>query len=127
MLARVAKRTGLSPGDLRGRRSHPPMVTELMPSASASDTLRDSSTMRRFPSCTALLIALMAPAAAADELHLLPATARLEGPHARQRFLVELRDGAAWVADRGAEARFAVDNPRVAAVADDGTVTPVGN
>ena len=61
------------------------------------------------------------------ELQLLPSSARLDGPKAHQRFLVEARDDDAWVADRTGEAVFSSDNPRVAAVAADGTVTPVGN
>lgn len=61
------------------------------------------------------------------EIQLLPAVARLDGPKARQRFLVEAHDGHAFVGDRTGEARFTVGDPKVAAVSADGTVTPVGN
>jgi hypothetical protein len=74
-----------------------------------------------------LLAALAAATAGADELVLLPETARLVGPKASHRFLVEAREGGAFVGDRSGRATFAVADPRVAAVADDGTVTPVGN
>ena len=65
-------------------------------------------------------------AGTASELVLLPESATLDGPHAAQRFLVEIRDEGKFVGER-TEATFAVDNPLVARVADDGTVTPVGD
>ena len=74
----------------------------------------------------ALLFASIAPAPA-SEIGLLPASARLDGPNARQRFLVEVREGDAWVGDRSPGASFAIDNPRVATVSADGTVTPTGD
>ena len=73
----------------------------------------------------ALLFASSAPAPA-TEIGLLPPSARLDGPNGRQRFLVEVRDGGAWVGDRSPAATFTIDNPRVATVSADGTVTPVG-
>jgi len=73
------------------------------------------------------LLALAPSITAAAERQLLPASARLDGPKAHQRFLVEDREGEAWVGDRTGEAVFSSDNPRVAAVAADGTVSPVGN
>ena len=73
-----------------------------------------------------LLITSSAPLPA-SEIGLLPASARLNGPNARQRFLVEVREGDAWVGDRSAAASFAIDNPRVATVSSDGTVTPTGD
>lgn len=84
--------------------------------------------MLRFRSLPAIVLAVAsASSATADELRLLPASARLDGPKARQQFLVEARDHEAWVGDRSAEATFAIDNPRVATVEADGTVTPTGN
>jgi hypothetical protein len=65
--------------------------------------------------------------ARAADLQLLPGSARLEGPRARQRFLVEVNDQCRGVADRTGQARFAIDNPRVAHISADGTVTPRGN
>ena len=61
------------------------------------------------------------------DLVVLPEAVTLDGPHAGQRFLVEARDGTAFVGDRTADVRFSVDNPRVAKVEPDGTVRPVGN
>jgi hypothetical protein len=62
------------------------------------------------------------------EIRLLPATTvRLEGPRARQRFLVEAWDGKTWIGDLTREARFSVDDPRTARVSPDGVVEPLGN
>ena len=75
----------------------------------------------------ALLLALLLTSSAvtpASEVGLLPPSARLDGPNARQRFLVEDREGGAWVGDRSPASSFAIDNPRVATVSADGTVTP---
>lgn len=74
-----------------------------------------------------LLVGASVSSAGATEFQLLPAQARLSGPKARQRFLVESRDHGAFVADRSGEARFTVADPTVATVATDGTVTPVAN
>jgi hypothetical protein len=74
-----------------------------------------------------LFAAVGAGPARAGELVLLPGSARLQGPLARQRFLVEVRDRGALVADRTADAVFTVDDPKVAAVAADGTVTPLSS
>lgn len=60
------------------------------------------------------------------ELRLLPPAARLVGPHASQRFLVERSEGAIGTADLTSRAIFATDNPRVATVDKDGFVRPVG-
>ncbi|WP_406696756.1 DUF1553 domain-containing protein [Singulisphaera sp. Ch08] len=77
---------------------------------------------------TALLVLSGSVSAAIGaEIQLLPGVARLDGPKARQRFLVEARDGQAFVGDRTGEARFQVGDPNVASVSADGTVTPVGN
>jgi hypothetical protein len=74
-----------------------------------------------------LLILLLVHPGRADDLALLPASIALDGPHARQRVLVEaMREGHA-VGDRTAEARFAVDDPTVAAVTADGVVSPVAD
>src|SRR6516164_8122567 len=70
---------------------------------------------------------MVSSGARAADLQLLPGSARLEGPTARQRFLVEVNDQGRWVSDRTAQAHFAIDNPRVAHVSADGTVTPTGN
>jgi hypothetical protein len=62
-----------------------------------------------------------------DELVLLPSSARLVGPHARQRFVVERSDKGIGVGDVTGRAAFAVDNPCVAVVDRDGFVRPVGD
>ena len=78
--------------------------------------------------CTAIvLLSMGCGRAIADELVLLPASATLDGPKAAQRFLVEARAGNAFVADRTKSAAFATDDPKVASVSPDGTVTPRGN
>jgi hypothetical protein len=58
---------------------------------------------------------------------LLPSSARLVGPHARQRFVVERIDGKVGVGDVTGRAVFASDNERVAVVDRDGFVRPVGD
>lgn len=84
--------------------------------------------MKRSRPLPALLLVLFVyPAAGATEIQFLPQSARLDGPRASQRFLVETRDGAAWVGDVSPKATLSTDNPKVATVAKDGTVTPVGN
>jgi hypothetical protein len=65
--------------------------------------------------------------ATAGEVRLLPPSARLTGPHARQRFLVERADGEVGTADLTKKAVFATDNPRVAKVDAAGFVVPVGD
>src|SRR5947207_31058 len=82
--------------------------------------------MTRLPAWALLLFLALSPARGAD-LVLLPASATLDGPKAAQRFLVEARTGGMLVADETARATFAIDHPKVAAVAPDGTVTPVGD
>src|SRR5215217_7575821 len=62
---------------------------------------------RRFWSML-LLAGLGAATAEGAELRLLPGVARLEGPRARQRFLVESAERGAFVADRTDKAVFAV-------------------
>ena len=76
---------------------------------------------------SAALLTLIPRVVSGAELHLLPPSARLAGPHARQRFVVERVEGSVGVADLTARARFATDNPRVATVDRDGVVRPVGN
>jgi len=61
------------------------------------------------------------------ELRLLPPRARLSGPHAAQRFIVERGDGLVGTADVTNKAVFASDNPRVAKVDSRGLVVPVGD
>ncbi len=73
------------------------------------------------------LLALAPTLAMGAELRLLPPSARLVGPHARQRFLVERSEGAVGTADLTAKAVFASDNPRVATVDQDGFVRPAGD
>jgi hypothetical protein len=76
------------------------------------------------PIIAALLVSVQTRA---DELVLLPASATLDGPKVSQRFLAEARDRGKFVADRTAKAAFATDDPKVAVVAADGTVTPRGD
>lgn len=84
--------------------------------------------MPRRPLWTALLLlGSSVSTTGGTEIQLLPARARLDGPKARQRFLVEAREGSAFVGDRSSAARFTVGDPKVASVSADGTVTPVGN
>ncbi len=61
------------------------------------------------------------------ELALLPASARLVGPHARQRFVVERVEGAVGTGDLSASAVFVSDNRHVAEVDRQGFVRPVGD
>lgn len=63
----------------------------------------------------------------ASDLVLLPERATLDGPRASQRFLVEARAGQAFIGDETAKATFAIDDARVAEVAADGTVRPIGD
>ncbi|MFI5461087.1 MAG: DUF1553 domain-containing protein [Isosphaerales bacterium] len=82
----------------------------------------------RLVSMTAVLIlALPSVPAVGAELRLLPPSARLVGPHARQRFIVEQTEGTAGIADLTNQAVFATDNPRVATVDSKGYVVPAGN
>jgi hypothetical protein len=74
-----------------------------------------------------IVLCALTPVAGGSELRLLPSNGRLDGPKARQRLLVEDQENGAWVADRTAESAFSSSNTRVATVAPDGTVTPVGN
>ncbi|WZP01001.1 DUF1553 domain-containing protein [Isosphaeraceae bacterium EP7] len=81
--------------------------------------------MKLHPARVALALLLtVATQAAADDLHLLPSSARLVGPNASQRFLPELRRGEAWVGESQTSAKFVSDNPAVAEVSADGTVIP---
>ena len=69
---------------------------------------------------------MIAPALAGEPV-LLPANAVLSGPRAFQAFVVEAREGGAFVADQTADASFSVDDPAVATVSSDGVVTPRGD
>src|SRR5262249_25184532 len=73
------------------------------------------------------VLAFALGSAAGAELRLLPQAARLDGPHARQRFLVERVEGAVGTADLTVRAVLATENPRVAVVDRDGWVRPVGD
>src|SRR5262249_51227689 len=75
----------------------------------------------------AALLTLMPTVVSGAELRLLPSSARLEGPHARQRFVSERVEEDIGTADLTARSTFATDNPRVATVDRDGVVRPVGN
>jgi hypothetical protein len=70
---------------------------------------------------------LVSATALGSEVRLLPPSARLVGPHARQRFLVEQSAGGAGLADLTSQAVFASDNPRVATVDSKGYVVPAGD
>ncbi len=59
------------------------------------------------------------------EVRLLPTSARLDGPHARQRFLVERVEASVGTADLTPRAVFATDNPRVVTIDANGYVTPI--
>ena len=72
-------------------------------------------------------MALSAAQVASAEVRLLPPTARLVGPHARQRFIVERSEGPVGMADVTSKAVFATDNPRVATVDANGFVVPAGD
>ena len=63
----------------------------------------------------------------AEEVGILPATARLDGPKASQAFLVGSFDRGTWVADLTGKAVFQSSRPDVARVGLDGKVTPVAN
>lgn len=73
------------------------------------------------------LAALSAPGPTTAGIQLLPPSARLDGPKSGQRFLAESVQSGASVGDETDRAAFSTDNPRVATVGPDGTVTPVGN
>ena len=69
----------------------------------------------------------LVPSLAIGGERLLPPSARLVGPHARQRFVVEHTEGPIGTADLTSQAVFATDNPRVATVDTDGFVRPAGD
>jgi hypothetical protein len=75
----------------------------------------------------AVVLYLAPSLALGAELRLLPPSARLVGPHARQRFVVERTEGSIGTADVTAKAVFATDNPRVATVDQNGFVRPLGD
>jgi hypothetical protein len=77
--------------------------------------------------CALLLLLLFAAPTRAAELAILPAEVRLDGPKSARRVIVEAREGATFVGDETPGARFMIDNPAVAAVSADGTVTPTGD
>ena len=75
----------------------------------------------------ALATALCTAQSAGADVRLLPPSARLVGPHARQRFIVERSEGPVGIADVTSKAVFATDNPRVATVDASGFVVPAGD
>ena len=75
----------------------------------------------------AVAMVLGAGQALGADIRLLPPSARLDGPHARQRFIVEQTDGPVGTADVTSKAVFTTDNPRVAKVDGNGFVVPVGD
>ena len=81
---------------------------------------------RRFATILLLLLASGDFTFGAD-LQILPDTIRLDGPKAQQRLLVEAGKDGVWTGDETKGAAFRSDNPGVAVVAADGTVTPVSN
>ena len=84
--------------------------------------------MSRFLPWT-LLPALISTVTAATsaEVATLPPHARLVGPKASQRFLVERRDGGAWTGDVSSKAVYRIEDEKVATVDRTGTVRPVAN
>jgi hypothetical protein len=72
-----------------------------------------------------LVTALGTARGAGGDVRLLPPSARLVGPHARQRFIVERSEGPVGTADVTSRAVFTTDNPRVATVDASGFVVPV--
>jgi hypothetical protein len=66
-------------------------------------------------------------ALSADEIRIVPEALRLVGPRASARILVEVWDGKAFVADRTREAKFSIDDPRIARIGVDGSIAPLGN
>jgi uncharacterized protein DUF1553/uncharacterized protein DUF1549/Big-like domain-containing protein len=75
----------------------------------------------------ASLLFLAPTLAIGAEQRLLPPSARLVGPNARQRFVVERTEGSVGTADLTSRAVFASDNPRVATVDQAGFVRPAGD
>jgi hypothetical protein len=69
--------------------------------------------------------ALGSTPAAGAELRLYPPSVRLDGPHARQRFLVARSEGNINIADLTPRAVLAIDDPRVAKFDARGYVVPV--
>ncbi len=82
---------------------------------------------RRASLIAALALTLICSAASGADVRLLPPSARLVGPHARERFIVEQVEGDSGTADLSRQAQFAIDNPRVATVDAKGFVVPVGD
>jgi hypothetical protein len=76
-----------------------------------------------FVACAAFASA----ASSAGELRLYPPFARLDGPHARQRFIVERREQDACTVDLTRRATLAIDDPHVARIDAAGNVLPVGD
>src|SRR5262249_13164270 len=74
-----------------------------------------------FPCCSAGVVE------SGRDFVLLPSSARLVGPHARQRFVVERTDGNVGVGDVTGRTVFASDDERVAVVDREGLVRPVGD
>ena len=75
----------------------------------------------------AALVFFLITAVVGGEVKLMPASARLDGPNARQRFLVECVEAGVGTKDVTSRAVFATDNPRVATVDAGGSVVPIGN
>ena len=85
-----------------------------------------SSRPRLWSAFLAMFLAF-GPPCLAETISLLPGKAHLDGRKATQRFLVERREGNAWTSDLSDKATFSVENPKVARVSADGTVTPQGD
>jgi Protein of unknown function (DUF1553)/Protein of unknown function (DUF1549)/Bacterial Ig-like domain (group 2) len=103
-------------------------------------SLRDAFHIRRHLSLSVVLVLSVVPSlffsftscyadsvVPSNELEFLPRSARLVGPHARQRFVVERIHGGVGIGDVTSSAEFATDNPHVAVVGRDGFVRPVGD
>jgi hypothetical protein len=73
-----------------------------------------------------LLLATFSTVQASD-LVLLPESATLDGPQTWQRFVAETQRDQANIGDETDKSRFSIDNPQVAKVFTDGTVTPLSD
>lgn len=63
----------------------------------------------------------------AGDFVIVPDSVTLDGPHARQRVLVEARSQGRFAGDETARAKLVVEDPRIAAIASDGTLLPLGD
>jgi hypothetical protein len=82
--------------------------------------------VRRTPSCAAALFFMIAGAACAADLTVLPPSATLSSAESRQRLIVQSTDGT-FQQDVSRQALWETSNPSVARVDEAGMIIPTGN